>query len=187
MRDTIIGISIDNKKITINDLYNRWKKLKKGLKDNTFSNYKYSYEQFVEPEFGKIKLTDLKRTDVRAGELTGLRWEDVDFDENTISVNHTLVYFSKGKQNGCTFAVNTPKTEAGKRIIPMLSEVSQALLNEREYQKEAEITCQVTIDGYTDFVFLNRYGNVHNPQAINRAISRFLCTGAICKNGQCLS
>ena len=66
------------------------------------------------------------------------------------------------------------KTEAGTRIIPMLSEVRQALLNEREYQKEAEITCQVTIDGYTDFVFLNRYGNVHNPQTINRAINRIV-------------
>ena len=58
------------------------------------------------------------------------------------------------------------KTEAGTRIIPMLSEVRQALLNEREYQKE--------IDGYTDFVFLNRYGNVHNPQTINRAINRIV-------------
>ena len=28
------------------------------------------------------------------------------------------------------------------------------------------------IDGYTDFVFTNRLGYVHNPQTINRAIER---------------
>lgn len=56
----------------------------------------------------------------------------------------------------------------------MLSEVRQALINEREYQKEAEIVCTANIDGHTDFVFLNRYGNVHNPQTINRAIDRIV-------------
>ena len=66
LRDTLDGINADVKNLTINDLYNKWKTLKKGLKDNTFSNYNYSYEQFVEPKFGKIKLTELKRTDVRA-------------------------------------------------------------------------------------------------------------------------
>lgn len=40
--------------------------LKKGLKDNTFQNYQYMYRQFVEEDFGKIKVVDLKRTDVRA-------------------------------------------------------------------------------------------------------------------------
>lgn len=40
--------------------------LKRGLKDNTFQNYKYLYMQFVEPDFGNMKLVDIKRTDVRA-------------------------------------------------------------------------------------------------------------------------
>ena len=90
LRDTIIGISIDNKKITINDLYNRWKKLKKGLKDNTFSNYKYSYEQFVEPEFGKIKLTDLKRTDVRA--FYNYLADELHIKVNSIDCIHTVLH-----------------------------------------------------------------------------------------------
>ena len=33
-------------------------------------------------------------TGMRVGEITGLRWEDVDFDANLISVNHTLVYYN---------------------------------------------------------------------------------------------
>ena len=107
-------------------------------------------------------------------EVIALRWEDIEFDDGIISINHGITYYQR-EENKCYFSISEDtKTEAGKRIIPMLSEVRQALINEREYQKEAEITCQVTIDGYTDFVFLNRYGNVHNPQTINRAISRIV-------------
>lgn len=54
----------------------------------------------------------------------------------------------------------------------MLSEVRKALENELAYQKEAEISCQSIIDGYTNFIFLNRNGCPHNPQTINRAIKR---------------
>ena len=54
----------------------------------------------------------------------------------------------------------------------MLAEVRQALLDEKSYQKEAGLTCKATIDGYTDFIFLNRFGSPHNPQTINRTIRR---------------
>lgn len=37
---------------------------------------------------------------------------------------------------------------------------------------ENGITCSTVIDGYTGFIFLNRYGAPHNPQTINRAIKR---------------
>ena len=56
----------------------------------------------------------------------------------------------------------------------MLSDVRQALINEREYQRATGITCTAIIDGYTNFVFLNRFGYVHNPQTINRAIDRIV-------------
>lgn len=66
LRDILDGIKADKNSLTINDLYYRWVNLKKGLKDNTFQNYQYMYRQFVEEDFGKIKVVDLKRTDVRA-------------------------------------------------------------------------------------------------------------------------
>lgn len=42
----------------------------------------------------------------------------------------------------------------------------------KKYQEEVGLTCQVSIDGYTDFIFLNRNGFEHNPQTINRTIKR---------------
>lgn len=82
-----------------------------------------------------------------------------------------MVYYQRDKGK-CYFSVTTPKTEAGRRIIPLLPEVKQALLDERKNQMKNGITCEATIDGYTDFIFLNRYGNPHNPQTINRTIKR---------------
>lgn len=43
LRDVLDGVRADKNNLTINDLYNSWVQLKRGLKDNTFSNYKYMY------------------------------------------------------------------------------------------------------------------------------------------------
>lgn len=271
LRDILDGIKADKNSLTINDLYYRWVNLKKGLKDNTFQNYQYMYRQFVEEDFGKIKVVDLKRTDVRAfynslldsrhlkvstidsvhtvmhqvlelgveddylrynpsdnalkelkrahnkdsskrraltfaeqkvfeaflekqgqyhkwypifgvllwtgmrvGEITGLRWDDINLDEGTINVNHTLVYYDKGTDKGCGFSINTPKTKAGQRTIPMLPKVKQAFLMEKEYQKECGLTCNVTIDGYTNFIFINRFGSAQHQGTLNKALKRII-------------
>lgn len=66
-------------------------------------------------------------TGMRVGELTGLRWCDIDFEQNMITVDHTLVYYNHreeaDKNGGCYFNVHPTKTRAGKRTIPMLQEV----------------------------------------------------------------
>ena len=270
LKDSLDGLQTDTG-LTLNDMYDKWICVKRGLRENTFNNYKYMYDTFVQPDFGKIRLTDIKKSDVRSyynylreqrkltyasidsihtvvhqvldlavedeyirynpsdealkelkrtheaddrairallvpeqelfeyslandprhkrwhpiftvmlwtgmrvGELTGLRWEDVDFEENTISVNHTLVYFSRGKQNGCTFAVNTPKTEAGKRTIPMLPKVREALLKEKAFQEEVGITCKAEVDGFSNFIFVNRFGNVQHQGTLNKALKRII-------------
>ena len=45
---------------------------------------------------------------------------------------------------------------------------------QKEYQKNGGNICLVEIDGMTDFIFCNRFGNLHNPQTINRAIKRIV-------------
>ena len=115
--------------------------------------------------------TTLLGTGCRIGEIIGLRWEDVDFKNNIISINHNMIY--RVQDNGkCEFHITTPKTRNSVRIIPLLSQVRHALLMERKMQLALGRTSQKVIDGYTDFIFQNRYGNVHNPITINRAIKR---------------
>ena len=66
LKNTLDGLKYCKNDLTLNDLYNQWTELKRGLKDNTFQNYKYMYTQFVKQNFGQIKLVDIKRTDVRS-------------------------------------------------------------------------------------------------------------------------
>ena len=112
-------------------------------------------------------------TGMRISEAVGIRWDDIHLEEDApyIEVNHNTVYYSR-EEGKCYFSISTPKTEAGVRIIPVMSSVKEALLEEKEYQKEVDLHCEAVIDGYTNFVFLNRYGNIHNPQTVNRAIKR---------------
>ena len=111
-------------------------------------------------------------TGLRVGEVTGLRWCDIELEDGIIDVNHTLVYYdhrtSEGKK-GCYFNVNTPKTEAGNRQVPMRDFVKEAFVMEKERQELLGVHCEATIDGYTDFIFLNRFGQPQHQSTLNKA------------------
>lgn len=114
--------------------------------------------------------TFLLGTGCRIGEALGLRWTDCNFENNVISINHSLIY--RVQDNGkCEYHINTPKTQNGVREIPMLTEVKEALLAEEELQKMIGGNTQ-TVDGYTGFVFRNRHGKMLSPESVNRAIKR---------------
>lgn len=111
-------------------------------------------------------------TGCRVGELIGLRWQDCDFQNGTISINHNLVYRQQDDGH-MALRITTPKTSAGCRTIPMLDEVRKALHTIRlEQLREGCPNC--TVDGYTGFLFVNRDGAVYVPHTINRAIDRIL-------------
>jgi len=115
-------------------------------------------------------MTVLLGTGLRVGELTGLRWEDCDFEENIIDINHNLIYRQQDSGK-CEFHVTTPKTLTGTRIVPMMTEVKKALLQVQSQQMRTG-PCKDSIDGYTGFIFCNRFGHVLSPASINRAIER---------------
>ena len=111
-------------------------------------------------------------TGMRVGEITGLRWRDVDFDTGFINVNHTLVYYNHRDELGTYFGINTPKTDAGKRDIPMIAGVREAFEQERRYQADNGIESKARVDGYDDFIFVNRNGDVQHQGTLNKALKR---------------
>lgn len=117
--------------------------------------------------------TVLLGTGCRIGECLGLRWEDLDFDNKVISINHSIVYYPVDGSKSCVMRISLPKTEAGIRTIPMLDVVRDAFELERDEQKETGYNEQV-IDGMSGFVFKNRFGLVPNPQTVNHAIKRIV-------------
>lgn len=117
--------------------------------------------------------TVLLGTGCRVGEIIGLRWQDCNFEENIITIDHNMIYRPQEDGSGCKFSVSTTKTDAGERIIPMFDAVKKALLY--EYEKQTFIGFNETVvDGYSGFVFRNRDGCMLNPASINRAIIRIV-------------
>ena len=187
------GIKTETKLITVNEAFDMWCELKRGIKDNTFQNYKYMYTRFVADNLGKHRISTITKSDIRrfyntlidgdylkiatletvhgvlhqvfrlavedgyvrqnptdnlmreikqaydidrpkrksltvaeqalfvdflkrspqyrhwypvfavmlgtgmrVGEVTGLRWCDIDLEKGSIDINHTLVYYNRG-------------------------------------------------------------------------------------------
>ena len=115
--------------------------------------------------------TVLLGTGCRIGEALGLRWQDLDYDKRTISINHSLSYYQKPESNKSVLRISKPKTEAGIRTIPMLDIVKDAF--EMLYEEQLENGFNESeIDGMSGFIFCNRFGTVPNPQTDNHTIKR---------------
>lgn len=134
--------------------------------------------------YGRWKpvITVMLGTGMRVGEVTGLRWKDIDLEAGTIDVNHTLVFYNK--QHKQRYAINTTKTPCSNRVIPMLDSVKEAFLEEKRYQEKNGLYCKSIIDGYQDFIFCNRFGDVLNLGVINKALRRIMrdCNDEVLEN-----
>lgn len=107
-------------------------------------------------------------TALRYGEVTGLTWDDVDFKERIISINHQLTYTNYG--DGYKYHCETLKTDAGERIIPMTKKCYKALKMQREYCFAFENRGR-DIAGLKGLVFLTPRGNAYRPSSLWRTIN----------------
>ena len=114
-------------------------------------------------------------TGVRVSELSGLCWEDIDFEKGLISIEREIVYFA-GKKNPSKqkLFVSDPKTFAGIRKIPIVKEVRTALESVKKYQQENGLVSTREIDGYSNFVFLDRFGTTYIQHNLDRALERII-------------
>ena len=65
-------------------------------------------------------------TGMRRGEILGLRWEDIDFEQKLITVNRAVSYTTNQP------IVSTPKTSNGYRIVPLDPQLEEFLKPHRE-------------------------------------------------------
>jgi integrase len=107
-------------------------------------------------------------TALRCGELIGLTWEDVDFENRTISINHQVVYknYGDGYKNHC----ETVKRDASNRVLPMTQNCYKALIMQREYQFALGVDRDKETAGLKDFVFTTPRGCMESPSNMNRLI-----------------
>lgn len=83
---------------------------------------------------------------MRIGEISGLKWSDIDFDQEIIYVKRTVYRISKIKEhNKKTILVEgSPKTEGSQRAIPMSKNLKNYLI---EKKKRADCDYVVSSNG----------------------------------------
>ena len=100
------------------------------------------------------------QTGLRVGELTGLKWSDIDFKNKCINVRRTMTYRDK------QWRVNTPKSKAGFREVPLTEEALRIL----EGVKIKRPGVDVISMQYHDMVFLSANGIPILPTTYNNAL-----------------
>ncbi len=108
-------------------------------------------------------------TGMRRGELLALRWKDIDFEAEQLTVNQGLVRIS-GK--GLVF--QEPKTALSNRVISLAPAVAQVLKEHREQQTDDRIMAGAAYNSELDLVFSNELGEPICPRAFTRVFERLV-------------
>lgn len=110
----------------------------------------------------RCMLNLLITTGVRRGELMGLQWADIDFDNYTISISRNVTYTPESG-----VVVGTTKTDCGIRQIPLMPSVAAVLA---QYRDSFETWHK------TDFIF-PKAGDptqARDPNSVTRRVKRFM-------------
>lgn len=94
-------------------------------------------------------------TGMRAGEIGGLKWEDVDFDDKFLNVKRTLL---QAKKMG-GFYFGDPKTKTSKRKIPLTNKAVQILKDQQELQQKLKFNSSCWHEEWDGLVFTTINGN----------------------------
>lgn len=94
----------------------------------------------------------LFKTGMRISEFVGLTLSDIDLKQRTIDINHQL----QRKRDG-TKVIETTKTNAGTRIIPITDDVYECFKKIIENRVTPKV--EPIIDGYAGFLCFDKDGN----------------------------
>ena len=90
------------------------------------------------------------QTGLRTGELVGLKWDDIDFKNKTLTISRTMEYRYKVGE----WRIGPPKSGSGYRTVPLTDEAIRIL----KAQKEKNSKIKVIPMEWADQVFLCRKG-----------------------------
>lgn len=108
-------------------------------------------------------------TGVRISEALGLTWDDIDFKNKKLSINHQVLYRKNGER--CRYYASLPKTKK-TREIPLSQKAIDALKLQRDSTYFISKYSEFEVDGYSGFVFINRSnsGKPPTPNTITRSL-----------------
>lgn len=81
----------------------------------------------------KLALDIALETGVRRGEMCGFTWDDIDFDNNIININKSLI------RVGSIYKISNPKTESSYRKLPISDYLVKKLKSHKELQEKNKL------------------------------------------------
>lgn len=111
----------------------------------------------------------LFKTGMRISEFTGLTLSDLDMEKRTISINHQL------QKTGTLVYIESTKTDAGTRVIPMQDDVYECF--ERIITGRPKLKVEPVIDGYSGFLHFDKDGKpmvaMHWEKYFQHAVQKY--------------
>ena len=138
----------------------------KALEEDKLKRFMEYLESKPWDEDFKRIIKVLLYTGMRSGECLGLAWEDIDFENNTISINHTLTDIG-GKHE-----LTDLKTESSIRIIGMGQELKKVLLAQKEYIEKLKYALGDDF-AHSEMVFVSARGNYRDRNSVYQSLKRF--------------
>jgi integrase len=115
-------------------------------------------------------------TGMRRGELLGLRWSDIDYERQTVSIERTIHRESIVQTDGSSLrgvVVAPPKTENSRRVNQLAEPILDVL---RRHQMEQEVVRSMAEDSWrdSDYVFTNNQGGPLDESNFYKRYVKFL-------------
>ena len=107
-------------------------------------------------------------TGMRIGEILGLTWDCVDFENNMLHVEKTLCYLPNN--GNAIYEFHPPKSRAGKRNIPMAKQVKEVLQEQKTWHDNVLINFQ-PLTGFENLVFTSRTNHPLNASNIKYSVN----------------
>lgn len=108
-------------------------------------------------------------TGCRIGEVIGLTWDDIDLDKGTLSINHQIIYKKIVSEGVTKHYADKPKNRTS-RTIPLQKDIIAILSKYKMQTYFISKSNDYVIDGYSNFVFLNKEMKLYTPNTLTRAL-----------------
>lgn len=111
---------------------------------------------------------------LRRSEAIGLKWDAIDFDQNTITIRHTVTSCDlDGKR--ILVAADTTKTKSSMRTLPLVPFMRERLLTLKEEQEDNRRLCgRSYIKDYIGYVCVNEIGDLIKPHYVTESFPKLL-------------
>ena len=103
---------------------------------------------------------------LRRSEIMGLRWQAIDFESNTITIDHTVVQFRAGGETKIVSKERT-KNKSSCRSMPLVPQYRELLLLMKERQKSCRELCGNCYT-QTDYIYVNDLGVPYTPNFVTQ-------------------